>query len=1759
MSRSRTLRLALALAALCGALLPGAAMPQTCNTSAFSLFGASYMDSQLNPPPGEDVEFFSSSGGVPTIYFLLDNSSSMLRLPPNGPGFFTSALPPLNDVNCPAGGDVYDPSCANQNAPGGSKKLAPPGVVGCGLDSVSAGYAGGGTAIGDILNRSFAPTCGVARDAGAYLAGYSSAFDYAYEAGACPYYKNPSNHYPPTCLGSSPDEPCKPGYDPDFYCDSNGATTTCPSVGVNLFDRLMVFHESIADGSSYPPVGSSGFNGTESTWGGFDPSVAPGNGWSNGAVHPFRNSLGATSAAAFCAQYDADTTATYPAGTQKMQGGQKLLDICNQCLTQRGFFFDGYAYRQNQEGLSNVLYASIWLSGNYLNFFPPKFVVARKALKDLLMNNLQIRAGIATFGSGGGAACASAATQIQPLNPACNNVYDSKANLWNNRSSFMNAINSVDFTTGTPLGEALLNLGQQFRAQGMPWFNGTCTNGGFEPPSSTNQQPICFPCQSTNIVVISDGRPKPTDDTTFPAGTASATQAGTACNGSTTAGCIGNTSTGVTSGPDATSCPQCQGSSAVGGPGGTSPFGPSSPDPLTGGTINKDYLNNAIRVSWLFNNFDFRPDNTTAYACNLFTNKQVVNVYTLGFGASFSSDATALLGSMAKVGGGIFTNADNPNQLNAGFANILLAINTRATSFSVASVNALQATAGQSVIVPRFNPAKAAFWNGHLYRFELFSEFAAGCTPGGAGDLDCDCACTSVFLQDSTGAFISEDATGTFKQNVPNLPNCSATNHCSSCGLPSKDPAKVAVPYWDAAARLLTRSWRTRALYTAIDDPSAPDGRIDASDPVLPLINPSTGAFDSTTVSNLIPYMGLTLAAGGSCDLLSAQLTAAGDVVGAAAVNRDLGMCAEAFLAFVLGADVVNQDLNSSTTACKYPPASPGTDGSGNAIWNPLALCDRGPPNGPGKLGDVFHSSPVRVLEPEASSNLFSAYNNQTLGSLWLTTTKNEVLTGSANANAYDDYAAAYNTRRRLVVVGANDGLFHAFDGGNWHAGQDDPSLLPAIHTSSPPFNGYYDKGTGDELWGFLAPDLLAKVPLMLGTQHHFFVDGDPMVRDVWVDGGIPNGVIGGTASLDDTKQPNEFHTVAIVAERRGGTRYFGLDVTDATLKPGESGFQPPRFLWIFPQPNDPEGLEMGETFTGFLPGPPPIVPVRLDARTVAPAPGSAPADATRWFVDSTGTSVPVHERWVVFLPGGFDPQYVRGHGVHMLDVWTGQELLNFSRPADGSTAYPSTDPRWKLDAPVAGSIGPLAFGKTSRGDSAFPANGGFFDTATFGDANGALWTLRFNDPGKLANNGQGQATNWFGGRMFQFARSSTSALCTGRQPFFYVTANVPLYSSNRMLRVLAGTGDRFNLLDQYGGTCGPDNIRACMLRGCTVNVPQASNSITVNSLLGTASAGLSAAACSMTPETMASGTTGASCTSVGGKVEVDITNCANMDVSTVTATSKSYSVACSPSGSGATCAPATGSSGDPLVQSIALNYTNWYVSVRAFDDTGARAPFTTLAQASAYDGARLTETDLTAIDGSSLTPAVATADSAGWAMFFNHDGSFTDPTSGKTFNIAKADERTASPSSTPGDGCIYWNSVQPALLPKSSQCPCTFQNTDRLSYFYGANVAAGGLCLKNGTVTGSGTSCSVANASARSVAGTTLTTPPAPQPTWFVNSSGQVSVGLTSIQVGSGATNVNSGLFNDAVRPVDWLPVTRSVEACRHAGSTPPPASACQ
>jgi type IV pilus assembly protein PilY1 len=78
-----------------------------------------------------------------------------------------------------------------------------------------------------------------------------------------------------------------------------------------------------------------------------------------------------------------------------------------------------------------------------------------------------------------------------------------------------------------------------------------------------------------------------------------------------------------------------------------------------------------------------------------------------------------------------------------------------------------------------------------------------------------------------------------------------------------------------------------------------------------------------------------------------------------------------------------------------------------------------------------------------------------------------------------------------FIFVGSNDGMLHCFDDSD-----------------------------GSELWGFIPPDQLGRLPLLLDDDHDYFVDGPPVVYE-------------GTSQK-----------ILIFGERRGGDHYYALDVT---------------------------------------------------------------------------------------------------------------------------------------------------------------------------------------------------------------------------------------------------------------------------------------------------------------------------------------------------------------------------------------------------------------------------------------------------------------------------------------------------------------------------------------------------------------------------------------------------------------------------------------
>ena len=120
----------------------------------------------------------------------------------------------------------------------------------------------------------------------------------------------------------------------------------------------------------------------------------------------------------------------------------------------------------------------------------------------------------------------------------------------------------------------------------------------------------------------------------------------------------------------------------------------------------------------------------------------------------------------------------------------------------------------------------------------------------------------------------------------------------------------------------------------------------------------------------------------------------------------------------------------------------------------------------------------------------------------------------------YASFVAARASRTPMVYVGANDGMLHAFSA-----------------------------ATGEELWAYVPtavmPNLYRLANTNYATGHLAFVDAEPVVGDIYVDGAWKTILVGGLGS--------------------GGKAYYALDITD----PAD-----PKSLWEFTDVN--LGLSFG-------------------------------------------------------------------------------------------------------------------------------------------------------------------------------------------------------------------------------------------------------------------------------------------------------------------------------------------------------------------------------------------------------------------------------------------------------------------------------------------------------------------------------------------------------------------------------------------------------
>jgi Tfp pilus tip-associated adhesin PilY1 len=413
-------------------------------------------------------------------------------------------------------------------------------------------------------------------------------------------------------------------------------------------------------------------------------------------------------------------------------------------------------------------------------------------------------------------------------------------------------------------------------------------------------------------------------------------------------------------------------------------------------------------------------------------------------------------------------------------------------------------------------------------------------------------------------------------------------------------------------------------------------------------------------------------------------------------------------------------------------------------------------------LGDIFHSDPVLVDRP--NDFFFYAAN-----------LRNE------NGCGYKCFSDKQRYRRKLLVVGSNDGQLHFFDAGIWDPG---------------PTNPHFTAGTGRELFSFIPRLVLPAVrELAEGDRHVFGVDSTPRADDVFIDP-IHNGV------PDPTER--KWRTVLIGGLREGGSPmgsssritdfvsgYYALDITqpdkmNSKGEPISNGTLPdclsqtnqvvggcgdlpfPALLWEFT--DSTAGSRWDEDLNGF-------------------------ADlGETWSVPTVGRvkvieNGQVREKFVAIFGGGMDAEHKtnmkKGNWLYMVDVETGIPI--YKRPLVGSMV---ADPA-AIDVDVDGYLDLLYVGTTA----------GFIYKVDISDP-APLETVTLPKTSAIPNLAANVTTTRIVDTDTAVVSNSTwdpvPIFDTIGRPIFYAPVAFYVTSQNRFALAF-GTGNRENLWDFAG------------------------------------------------------------------------------------------------------------------------------------------------------------------------------------------------------------------------------------------------------------------------------------------------------------------------------------------------------------------------
>ncbi|MHC4505195.1 MAG: pilus assembly protein, partial [Planctomycetota bacterium] len=295
-----------------------------------------------------------------------------------------------------------------------------------------------------------------------------------------------------------------------------------------------------------------------------------------------------------------------------------------------------------------------------------------------------------------------------------------------------------------------------------------------------------------------------------------------------------------------------------------------------------------------------------------------------------------------------------------------------------------------------------------------------------------------------------------------------------------------------------------------------------------------------------------------------------------------------------LNAEGLADEIVAFTRGCFF-----GTGVTSADVDTPAACAAR-----PSRLGDIFHSDPLVVRQPNRAGGNTS----------------------------YRDFKSAYAGRKRVIYAGTNGGFLEAVNAGAWQAAATPPR---------------YNAGTGTELFGFMPWETRLKIknfPIDAPTDRNHYVDGSPQYADVWIH----------SSATDASQEASEWRTLLVGGLREGGHQYYALDITNPDGIAGPAGVLPyPGYMWEFPREDDPDSdmALMGETWAQ---------PIITRVRVQVNGDDNGGEGYERWVAivtagyADTGDPNPTAVSGVV---SSYDVNATAGRAIFILDLKTGEVL----------------------------------------------------------------------------------------------------------------------------------------------------------------------------------------------------------------------------------------------------------------------------------------------------------------------------------------------------------------------------------------------------------------------------------------------------------------------------------------------------------------------